>query len=759
MSFCELNNPLPVMKHDDERDPLEEKKFEQQKEEKDQSSGGPVASDPGEESAKTHAGEPASEPTSEPASESESSTEPADESEPAAEPADESEPAAESEPADEPVSEPASDDEPQSETESGSEPASDAASASKKSRSRITIRLIDDQEERMRNDSYDELEGDGDENQEGREEGGDHGQPDNQEEEERANYTLLSKEDLVKLLREKLDNPGKFNLRREVQEIRDAFYLHHNASMEEKKKKFLEEGGNEEDFRPMDDPLETELKELLKEYRNLKAEHTKKLEKTKLENLQKKQAVLEEFRVLMEGQERFENTFRKFKDLQKKWFSIGVVPQQNLKDLWDSYNYFVDKFNDYVRINRELRALDLKKNLELKIQLCEKTEALENESNILQAFRTLQKYHTRWREIGPVPRENREELWERFKNASQAINRKHQDFHSRVRESLLENLERKKELCEKVEAIAEKEYHSHGAWAEQTNKILEIQKSWKAIGYAPKKENNAVYSRFRRACDRFFEKKAVFYASVLEEQKDNLKLKTEIAEKAEQLSDSENWKDATNELIRLQRRWKEIGKVPRKDADRLWKRFRAACDRFFDRKSRYFENIDSTFEENLKAKQELIAEMEAYAPVEDHGKNLEAVESFQSRFSEIGYVPAGKKDAIRDQYRIALERLMKKAGMDELERSIFRFRNRVKGMQNSPRARTKLGYERDKLVDKLQQLRNDIGLWENNIGFIKQSESSEDTIQGYNERIESAHRRIKILETKIRILDDAENEN
>ena len=726
MSFCELNNPLPVMKHDDERDPLEEKKFEQQKEEKDQSSGGPVASDPVEESAKTPADEPAStdEPASEPASE----------------------PAAESEPAD----------------ESTDEPASAAASASKKSRSRITIRLIDDQEERMRNDSYDEMDGDGDENQEDQGKEGDHERHDDredQEEEERANYTLLSKEDLVKLLREKLDNPEKFNLRREVQEIRDAFYLHHNASMEEKKKKFLEEGGNEEDFRPMDDPLETELKELLKEYRSLKAEHTKKLEKTKLENLQKKQEVLEEFRVLMEGQERFENTFRKFKDLQKKWFSIGVVPQQNLKDLWDSYNYFVDKFNDYVRINRELRALDLKKNLELKIQLCEKTEALENESNILQAFKTLQKYHTRWREIGPVPRENREELWERFKKASQAINRKHQDFHSRVRESLLENLERKKELCEKVEAIAEKEYHSHGAWADQTNKILEIQKSWKEIGYAPKKENNAVYSRFRRACDRFFEKKAVFYASVLEEQKDNLKLKIEIVEKAEQLSDSENWKDTTNELIRLQRRWKEIGKVPRKDADRLWKRFRAACDRFFNRKSSYFENIDSTFEENMKAKQELIAEMEAYAPAEDHGKNLEAVESFQSRFSEIGYVPAGKKDAIRDQYRIALERLMKKAGMDEWERSIFRFRNRVKGMLNSPRARTKLGYERDKLVDKLQQLRNDIGLWENNIGFIKQSESSEDTIQGYNERIESAHQRIKILETKIRILDDAENEN
>ena len=238
-----------------------------------------------------------------------------------------------------------------------------------------------------------------------------------------------------------------------------------------------------------------------------------------------------------------------------------------------------------------------------------------------------------------------------------------------------------------------------------------------------------------------------------------MQLKKRLIEKAEVLSDSEDWKETTNELIRLQKQWKEIGPVPRRESEKLWKRFRAACDKYFHRKSNYFENIDSTFEDNLKAKEELIREMDEYKPVDDHKENADAVEKFQKRYNEIGFVPADKKDEIRDQFRGALERLMKRVGMDESERSILKFRNRVRGMTRSPRSEMKLNFERDKLMNKLQQLRNDIGVWENNIGFIKQSESSEDTIQEYIDKIESAHRRIELLETKIRILDDMENAN
>ncbi len=603
--------------------------------------------------------------------------------------------------------------------------------------------LLDDHEEKKINDSYDD----------------DIDHEDHQEEPENINYGLLSKEDLVKLLGEKLDNPGKGNIRKEVAEIKQAFFDKQKSAMEEKKKHFLEEGGNLEDFKPADDPVESEMKELLNVYRGMKADFTRQLEKTKQENLIKKQEILEELRMLMEGQESFEITFRKFKDLQRKWFAAGIVPQQNLKDLWDSYNYFVDKFNDYVRINRELRALDLKKNLELKIQLCERTEELDKDPNVVQAFKTLQKFHTRWREIGPVPRDSRDEVWDRFKLATSVINRKHQDYHSKLKESLHDNLEKKSDLCERVERIAQTKYETHGAWMEKTNQVLEIQKTWKTIGYAPKKDNSAIYARFRKACDTFFGNKAAYYASAYEEQKDNLNMKVEIVEKAESLSKSEDWKETTTELIRLQKKWKEIGPVPRRDSDKLWKRFRAACDTFFNQKSKYFEDIDSSFDDNLKQKEELVTEMDAFVPGEDRNANMKALEEFQTKFDAIGFVPSAKKDLIKDQFRLAQDRLLEKIGLNESERSIFRFKNRIRSMMHAPRAEMKLNFERDKLMNKLQQLRNDIGVWENNIGFFKQSDSSEGTIQGFHEQIESAHERIRVLEYKIRLLDDMENAN
>jgi hypothetical protein len=289
--------------------------------------------------------------------------------------------------------------------------------------------------------------------------------------------------------------------------------------------------------------------------------------------------------------------------------------------------------------------------------------------------------------------------------------------------------------------------------------VLEIQKTWKTIGYAPKKDNNIIYARFRTACDVFFGNKAKFYAAAYEDQKENLKLKLEITEMAEALSNSQDWKETTNELIRLQKRWKEIGPVPRRDSDKLWKRFRAACDKFFHSKSKYFEDIDSTFEENLKAKELIVKEMDEYTVDDKLKVNLDALEDFQSRFNEIGYVPSAKKDWIKDRFRQALDRFLERIGMDETERSIYKFKYRIANMASAPRADIKLNFERDKLLNKLQQLRNDMSVWENNIGFFKQSDSSEDTIHGYQEKIEDAHNRIEILEKKIRILDDMENEN
>ena len=631
-------------------------------------------------------------------------------------------------------------------------PEATAKEVSASGKSTPASELVDDHEEKTNNDIsediLDHLDGDPKEKSDEVEAG-----------QERVNFALLSKADLVKLMAETLNNPSKGNMRKIVEEIRQVYSEKQNAELEEKKARFLEEGGTLEDFKPAEDPVDGEMKELIKKYRVLKAEFTRDLEKTKHENLAKRQHILEDLRVLMETQETFEITFRKFKELQRQWFAAGIVPQQNLKDLWDSYNYFVEKFNDYVRINRDLRALDLKKNLELKIQLCERTEELDKEPNVVQAFKTLQKFHTRWREIGPVPRDDRDEIWDRFKAATSLINRKHQEYHSRLKDSLHENLEKKAALCEKVELLSNEKYETHGAWAEKTQIVLEVQKEWKTIGYAPKKDNNAIYARFRKACDVFFGNKASFYSMAYNEQNENLKLKNEIVERAESLRDSQDWKATTTELIKLQKQWKEIGPVPRRDSDKLWKRFRAACDAFFTNKSSYFDDTDSTFDDNLKAKTDLIAEMDNFVPKEDRKTNFEALNDFQSRFDAIGYVPSNKKEWIREEFRLSQDRLLEKIGLDDSERSLFRFRSRIKGIIQTPRAEMKLNFERDKLVSKLQQLQSDISVWENNIGFFKLSKSSEDTVLGFQEKINSAHERISSLEKKIRILDDMENAN
>jgi hypothetical protein len=575
--------------------------------------------------------------------------------------------------------------------------------------------------------------------------------------EEKVNYELLSKQDLVKMLDDLLGNRSFSHLRNEVDEIHEVYQKKVDQEYADKKEKFIAGGGLEQDFKPADDPVDKKMEELLEKYKTLKADFNKQLEEEKEVNLKTKEEILEEFRLLMEGQEGFDATFRKFKQLQKRWFDVGIVPRQNVRDLWNSYNFFVEKFNDYVRINKELRVLDLRKNLDLKIKLCEKAEELAAENNISAAFKTLQKYHAQWREIGPVPREDKDAIWERFKTATSIINKAHQQFQSELRGSLEENLERKKMLCDKAEAIAALDLEKHNEWVQKTNELLAIQKEWKTIGYAPKKENNQIYARFRRACDTFFDRKASFYARTFEHQKENMDQKLEIVKLAEELRDSKDWKSTTDKLIDLQNRWKDIGPVPRKESDKLWRRFRTACDHFFNAKSEYFGGKNESYEANLKEKQALITEMNKYQPPGNMNKLLSALEDFQSRYNEIGFVPVEVKDQVRDDFRKAVDDMIDRAGASEEEKILMRYRIRIIAILNSPRSENKIRFERDKLVNKLQQLRSDIGVWENNIGFFKQTESSEDTLSEFNEKIEDAHVRINQLEQKIRIIDELED--
>ncbi|MCF8346263.1 MAG: DUF349 domain-containing protein [Bacteroidales bacterium] len=573
-------------------------------------------------------------------------------------------------------------------------------------------------------------------------------------EEPKVNYALLSKDDLVKLFEEKLNEASFDKVRFIADEIQQIYEQKLEEEIAAKKDKFIEEGGQELDFKPVEEPVDKKMSELIEKYRTLKSDFNKHLEDEKESNLAAKHEVLEEFRVLMEQQEGFDNTFRKFKQLQKRWFDIGIVPKQNVRDLWNSYNFFVDKFNDYVSINKELRVLDLKKNLEKKEALCEKAEGLTKEPNISTAFKILQTLHAQWKEIGPVPREEKDAIWMRFKAATSVINKAHQNFQTELKDSLVENLQLKTNLCERAEVLAEKELKSHKEWAENTRDLLKIQKEWKGIGYAPKKENNRIYARFRKACDAFFEKKAAFYAETLEHQKESLEEKKSIVEEAERLKDSTDWRKTTDRLIELQQQWKESGPVPRRESDKLWKRLRTACDHFFHSKSDFFSGKNEAYEENLVAKEELIRKLSELSPPANIHELVRVLEDYQDKYNAIGFVPVESKDKIRDEFKDAINNVVDRLDIESNEKSLIRYRLKIMAILSGPKGENKLNYERDRMMNKLQQLRSDIGIWENNIGFFKETESAEETISDFQEKIESAHLRIDLLERKIGVIDE-----
>jgi hypothetical protein len=567
-------------------------------------------------------------------------------------------------------------------------------------------------------------------------------------------YSTLTREDLVNRLEILLDNQSVHEIKNDVDHIKINFYKKNKAEIEQKRKRFVEEGGNIEDFAVHADALEERIKDLFKRYRDKKAEYNRNLEAEKQINLQKKYEVIEKIKDLINSKESINKTFHEFRDLQQEWRTLGLVPQQNLKDLWDTYNHHVEKFYDYIKINKELRDLDLKKNLERKIQLCEKAEELLLEPSVINAFKTLQKYHEQWREIGPVPVEHRTEIWERFKEATSKINRKHQEHFEGLKKAQKKNLEQKTLLCEQVEEINTLVLKTHRQWDEKSRKIIEIQKVWKSIGFAPKKDNNRIYERFRSACDSFFTSKREFYAQNKENQLNNLQLKTDLCIQAEALQESTEWKKTTEDLISLQKKWKEIGPVPKKQSDAVWKRFRAACDRFFDRKSDHYKNVDQAYAENLEAKNKLLEEVNSFVLKDDLEKNFKAINDFQRRWSEIGFVPFKEKEHLQDQFRQAINKHFDNLDINDNKRNLLKFKTKLDHMRHKPKADAKLNQERDRFMNRLQQLRNDIVLWENNIGFFTNSKNAKSMIEEVQKKINDAKNTIKLLEQKIEMIDN-----
>ena len=568
------------------------------------------------------------------------------------------------------------------------------------------------------------------------------------EESSEDRFAGKSKEELVGLFARMLEEQPVQSIRRDVEALKIAFYRLRRAEVEAARRRFVEEGGAEEEFTPAVDGVETQFKELFREYRRRRDEFIANLEAEKERNLKIKLEIIEELKELVNSDETLNHTFTKFRELQQRWKETGIVPQQQVKDLWETYNLHVENFYNFIKINKELRDLDLKKNYEQKVALCEQAEALLLEPSVVEAFHKLQKLHDEWRETGPVANEYKEALWERFKAASSRINKQHQEHFEALKAEQVKNLGLKTELCVATEELAAQPLTTRKEWNRASDRLLEIQKTWKTIGFAPKKDNNRIYERFRTACDRFFEAKRQFYAGVKAEMEHNLQLKLELCEAAESLSGSEEWKKATDELIALQARWKQVGAVARRHSDAVWKRFRAACDKFFERKSAHFASVDGEHEENLRRKLALLDEMEA-ADVKAGG--YEVIRDFQRRWGEIGFVPIKQKDAVQKRYKAAVDALFSVLRGSERDRSMDRFREKVSTLKASGDRR--LRSERERLYNKVRQLEQEIALLENNIGFFAKSKNAEALVADVRAKIDRARGEMAAAIEKVKLID------
>ena len=568
-----------------------------------------------------------------------------------------------------------------------------------------------------------------------------------------VNWSEKNLAELVKAFEELVQNEERMKMSKEAEAIKAAFYkrlLKEKADAgynvtEPAEAVDQENVEAEAEVETADNPfaeIEKGFKELYNSFKKERAEFNRQLEKERENNLALKEAVIADLKALLEKQEDVNATFPEFREIQNRWRAIGPVPAQNYRNINETYQLYVEQFYDMVKINRELRDLDFKKNLEAKEQFCEMAEKLAENPNVIEAFKELQKLHEQWKEFGPVAKEFRDSVWERFKAATSVVNKKYQSFFEGVKEQQAENLQKKTVLCEKVEEIAEREVASSNEWNSFSKEIEDIQKEWKTIGFASRKENQKIYDRFRAACDKFYGRKREFYNEYKDSINVNLEKKISLCEAAEQLKTSTEWKKATDQFINLQKQWKEIGAVPRKKSEQLWKRFRAACDEFFAERDKNAKP-ENDFYGNLKAKQRLVEEIKAYVLTGDEAADREAMQNFQKRWQEIGFVPFKEKDKIAAAYKEAINAAFPGVG---------RGGNR-RGRSGKPQLT-----EKERLIQKYNQLEQDIVTYENNIGFFSMSKNSEPLIKQMNERISEAKNELNALAEQIRVLSSAEDQ-
>ena len=515
---------------------------------------------------------------------------------------------------------------------------------------------------------------------------------------------------------------------KEAESIKSAFY--------KLLLKLKGENGTSEEDGSHNNPFEAveqNFKALYADYKKERGEFNKQQDAQREENLAKKKAIIEELKALVENQDGVSGQFSAFREIQNRWREAGPVPATEFRNINDTYQFYVEQFYDKVQINRDMRDLDFKKNLEAKEAFCSAAEKLAENENVVSAFHELQKLHEQWKEFGPVAKEFREDIWNRFKAATAVVNKRYQSYFEDLKGQQAENLEKKAALCEKVEALADQEVINSGDWNVISKQIEEIQAEWKKIGFATKKENQKIYDRFRAACDKFYTRKRDYYNGFKDSMNENYEKKMSIIEQAEALKSSTEWKKATDQFIALQKQWKEIGAVPRKKSEQLWKRFRAACDEFFAERDKQ-QKPENDFYGNLKTKKALIAEVQAFELSEDEAANAEAMRAFADRWQGIGHVPFKEKDNVNAAFKEAMQQKFPLYGQRP---------------QNSRGGRAPKS-PKDTLIEKYNTLKQDIITYENNIGFFSASKNSEPLVKQMQERIEAAKAELKELEDKIR---------
>jgi len=565
-------------------------------------------------------------------------------------------------------------------------------------------------------------------------------------------YTASTKGELIETLKSLISKEVDA-VKEDVETIKQLFYKKVKADIEDLKKTFLDDGGEEIEFLAPKDELEEAFKALLNEFRSKKAALMAKLEKEKETNLLQKQHILEQMKVLVESNDDVSIHINEFRSLQQKWKSIGQVPASASTELWKQYNLYQESFWDLIKINNELREYDFKKNLESKSQLCESAEKLAEENDVISAFQHLQKLHEEWHELGPVAREIREQIWTRFKEASTVINKKHQSYFDSIRKLEDENYDAKNALCDKIEAFDFSNLNNYKAWDEATKTILAWQEEWRSIGFAPRKVNQKVFDRYRKACDAFFAAKGEFYKETKNVLTVNTEKKKALCEKAEALKDSVEWKETTDKLIQLQKEWKTVGPVAKKFSDELWKRFIAACDYFFEQKNKSTSGQRSVEAENLAKKKELITKITSLEKTDNPAESLTALRALMAEWSTLGHVPFKEKDKVYKEYREAVDKQFEVLNVDSSNRRMDNFRTNVKDLAG--KGENKLYREREKLVRAFEHLKSEIATYENNIGFFSSnSKKGGGLIKEMERKIEALKEESKLIEQKINLIDE-----